>query len=44
VDNGELLTLKDIISMAELFEVEPGDVFRLALADINKSMKSNRKK
>ena len=44
VDNGELLTMKDIISMAELFEVEPAEVFKLALADINKSSKSSRKK
>lgn len=44
VDNGELLTMKDIISMADLFEVEPGDVFRLALADITKGMKAGRRK
>ena len=44
VDNGELLTMKDIISMAELFEVEPVDVFHLALSDINKNVKPSRKK
>ncbi len=44
IDNGELLTMKDIISMAELFEVDPVDVFRLALADISKNVKPGRKK
>ena len=44
IDNGELLTMKDIISMAELFEVEPVEVFHLAFSDINKNVKPSRKK
>jgi hypothetical protein len=35
VDSGDTLTVKDIIDMAELFEVEPVEVFKLTLNDIN---------
>ena len=44
VDRGTSLTMKDIIAMAALFEVDPVEVFRLAIADINKSARSGSKK
>jgi hypothetical protein len=44
VDNGKLLTIKDVLLMAELFEVEPNDLFRLILFDVKTAVKSNRKR
>lgn len=44
IDKSELLTLKDIVALAELFEVEPIEVFKLSLFDYNKQRKNIRKK
>lgn len=44
VDKSELLTLKDIMSLAELFEVEAVEVFKLSVMDYNKRKKSSLKK
>ena len=43
VSNPETLTSKNIIGMAILFEVDPVEIFRLALYDINAKSKSKRK-
>jgi hypothetical protein len=43
VNKGETLTMKDIITMASLFEVEAVEVFRLAINDINDKNKVKRK-
>jgi hypothetical protein len=44
LDNTELLTLKDIILLAELFEVDAINIFKLAQADFSKRKKVARKK
>jgi hypothetical protein len=45
VYNGDSLTLKDFRLMGDLFEVDPIEVFRLAVSDVkNKSVKDLPKK
>jgi hypothetical protein len=45
VYNGDTLTLKDFRLMGDLFEVDPTEVFRLAIMDVkNKPNKSASKK
>ena len=45
VYNGDSLTLKDFLLMGDLFEVDPTEVFRLAVSDVkNKSVKDLPKK
>jgi hypothetical protein len=43
VNNPEILTSKNIIGMAALFEVNPIEVFQLALNDINSLNKLKKK-
>lgn len=43
VDNGDLLTVRDINSMAGLFEVEPVEVFRLVIHDLKAGPKSKKR-
>lgn len=43
VDDGDLLTVKDIRAMAGLFEVDPSDVFRLAMYDLNARQKQKKR-
>jgi hypothetical protein len=43
IDNVELLTVQNITAMAELFEVEPGEVFKLVVADLNSGKGKKRK-
>lgn len=43
VDNPEALTAKNIIAMATLFEVDPVEIFRLALLDIEAAHKRKKK-
>lgn len=43
VDNGDLLTVRDIKSMAGLFEVDPVEVFRLIINDLNAGQKSRKR-
>jgi hypothetical protein len=43
VNDGDLLTVKDIKSMAALFEVDPLDVFRLIIHDQNVGQKSKKR-
>ena len=40
----ELLTLKDILEIAALVEVDPVEIFRLAITDFNKNIKPPTKK
>jgi len=45
VYNGDTLTLKDFRLMGDLFEVDPTEIFRLAILDVkNMSNKSTPKK
>jgi hypothetical protein len=44
VTNGSLLTMKDIVAMASLIEVDPVEIFRLSLNDITKSPKAGTRK
>lgn len=44
INNSNLLTVKDIVSMATLIEVDPLEIFRLSLNDIPKIQKNIRKK
>lgn len=45
VYSGDTLTLKDFRLMGELFEVDPTEIFKLALADSTvKNSESNKKK
>jgi hypothetical protein len=41
VYNGDTLTLKDFRIMGELFEVDPIEVFRLAIFDVNNMQKKS---
>lgn len=44
VQNGHTLTVKDIVSLASLFEVDPSEILRLAIKDTeakNKGRKPN---
>ena len=43
VNSGELLTVRDIISMSNLFEVDALEVFRLVITDINAKQKPKKK-
>jgi hypothetical protein len=43
IDNSELLTVKDIVSLAILFEVDAIEVFKLSLFDYQKSRKVIKK-
>jgi hypothetical protein len=43
VDAGSSLTVKDIMAMADLFEVDAGEVFRLVLNDLQSRQKIRRK-
>lgn len=43
INNSDLLTVKDIISMADLFEVDAVEVFRLVINDINAGQKLRKK-
>jgi hypothetical protein len=43
VDSGNTLTVKDILAMADLFEVDPGDVFKLVLSDIQSRQRIRKK-
>jgi len=43
VDTGSTLTVKDILAMADLFEVEPGDVFKLVLSDLQSRQRIRKK-
>jgi len=43
VNNPETLTLRNVVGMATLFEVDTVEVFRLALYDINSKNKSKKK-
>jgi hypothetical protein len=43
VNNGEMLTVKDIIAMASLFEVDPVEVFKLTINDIKDKPKIKKR-
>lgn len=43
VNDGNLLTVKDVRSMAGLFEVDPVEVFRLVIHDLNAGQKSKKR-
>ena len=43
VDAGDTITVRDILAMADLFEVEPAEVFKLILSDIQSAQKVRRK-
>jgi hypothetical protein len=43
VTEGDALTVKDIIAMAGLFEVDPVEVFKLTLNDISVKSKSKKR-
>jgi len=43
VDNGDTLTVKDIIAMAALFEVDPTEVFKLIVNDITAKSKIKKR-
>jgi hypothetical protein len=43
VDAGNTLLVKDILAMADLFEVDPGDVFKLILNDLHSRQKIRKK-
>jgi hypothetical protein len=43
VDTGNTLTVKDIIALADLFEVDPADVFRLVLFDIQSKQRVRKR-
>ena len=43
VDSGNTLTVKDILAMADLFEVDPADVFKLVLSDIQSRQRIRKK-
>jgi len=40
----DLLTLNDMVEIASLVEVDPVEIFRLALSDFNQNLKSTPKK
>ena len=44
IDKMELLTLNDIISLADLFDVQPEEIFKLAIIDYNKQKKKISKR
>ena len=44
IDKSELLTLKDIMSLSELFEVDPIEIFKLSVTDYTKRKKAGFKK
>lgn len=43
VNKPETLTSKDVVGMAALFEVDPVDVFRLVVIDINAAKRVKKK-
>jgi hypothetical protein len=43
VESGNTLTVKDILAMADLFEVDPGNVFELVLNDIQSKQRIRKK-
>lgn len=43
VNNGNLLTIKDVLALAELFEVDSEDVFKLVLHDLRSERNSKKK-
>ena len=43
VDRTELITIKDIMSLASLFEVEPMEVYKLCVFDGIKAKKANKR-
>lgn len=43
INSGQLLTVKDIMAMAGLFEVDPADVFKLVINDINATQKNKKR-
>ena len=43
VNKPETLTVKDVIAMAALFQVDPVEVFRLVVNDINAKNKVKKK-
>ena len=43
VDAGNTLTVKDILALADLFEVDPGEVFKLVLNDIQSRQRIRKK-
>ncbi len=44
VNTGDMLTVKDITALASLFEVDPVEVFRLVINDINSGQKIKKDK
>jgi hypothetical protein len=44
INRTDLLTLKDILEIAALVEVDPVEIFRLAVTDYNKDIKPQPKK
>jgi len=44
VTDSRLLTMKDIIAIAALIEVDPAEIFRLSLHDLMKSPKAGTRK
>jgi hypothetical protein len=44
INKTELLSVKDIMQLSELFEVQPEEVFKLSLLDYNKQRKVQKKK
>jgi hypothetical protein len=43
VDTGNTLTVKDILALADLFEVDPGEVFKLVINDIQARQRIRKK-
>lgn len=43
VDAGGTMTVRDILAMADLFEVDPADVFKLVLSDLQSSQRTRKK-
>ena len=44
IEKGDLITIKDILAMALLFDVEPAEVFRLIINDIKVKTTNSSKK
>jgi hypothetical protein len=44
IDDGNLLKMEDIIALSKLIEVDPVEIFRLSLNDINRIPKTGNKK
>lgn len=44
IDNSELITVNDILSLAKLIEVDPVEIFRLSVLDYEKQKKPTKRK